>query len=365
MVTISLCMIVKNEEKVLGRCLDSVKDAVDEIIIVDTGSTDRTKEIAKEFTNKIYDFEWVDHFAKARNFAFSKATMDYQMWLDADDVIEPKEREKLLQLKKSLDQRVDMVTFRYHTHFDGDGNPILTSTRERLFKREKNFQWKDAIHEYVQMTGHVIHEEIAISHKKEGSSGDRNLKIYRGLVAEGKVLSPRETYYFARELMDHGEYSEATQYFNQFLDEGQGWFEDNIASCFNLSRCYERLGEREKILPILFRSFQYDTPRAEICCQIAYYYKNLSDDQKAIFWFDLALKLVKNSKGFILNDYWDYVPAIELCLCYFKLGDLEKAFQYHQLSAKHKPNASAVLHNGAYFEQMGMKEKVESIEVDV
>ena len=69
--TISLCMIVKNEERVLARCLDSVADLVDEIIIVDTGSTDATKEIAARYTEKIYDFVWQDHFAAARNFSFS------------------------------------------------------------------------------------------------------------------------------------------------------------------------------------------------------------------------------------------------------------------------------------------------------
>jgi glycosyltransferase involved in cell wall biosynthesis len=66
-------MIVKNEESVLGRCLDSVKDIVDEIIIVDTGSSDKTKEIAAKYTNRIYDFEWIDDFSVARNFSFEKA----------------------------------------------------------------------------------------------------------------------------------------------------------------------------------------------------------------------------------------------------------------------------------------------------
>ena len=67
MATVSLCMIVKNEEKVLSRCLDSVKDAVDEIIIVDTGSEDNTKNIASQYTDKIYDFKWVYDFSAARN----------------------------------------------------------------------------------------------------------------------------------------------------------------------------------------------------------------------------------------------------------------------------------------------------------
>ena len=109
MTTISLCMIVKNEEKTLARCLDSVHDLVDEIIIVDTGSSDRTTEIAAKFTSKIYNHSWTDDFAAARNVSFSKASMKYCMWLDADDILEQTEREKFLQLKQSLPSDTDIV----------------------------------------------------------------------------------------------------------------------------------------------------------------------------------------------------------------------------------------------------------------
>ena len=98
MATISLCMIVKDEQAVLGRCLDSVQGIVDEIIVVDTGSSDCTKEIAAAY-GKVQDFEWCDDFSAARNFSFAQATLDYILWLDADDVIEPEDREKFLQLK--------------------------------------------------------------------------------------------------------------------------------------------------------------------------------------------------------------------------------------------------------------------------
>ena len=91
-------MIVKNEEENLPRCLASVEGIFDEIIVVDTGSTDRTKEIAREFGAKVFDFEWIDSFAAARNEALSHATGDYAFWLDADDVVEPVERVKLLAL---------------------------------------------------------------------------------------------------------------------------------------------------------------------------------------------------------------------------------------------------------------------------
>ena len=79
---ISLCMIVRNEEAVLGRCLDSVADLVDEIILVDTGSTDNTKAVAAEYAAKIYDFPWCDDFSAARNYAVSQAVGDYWLWLD-------------------------------------------------------------------------------------------------------------------------------------------------------------------------------------------------------------------------------------------------------------------------------------------
>ena len=87
MITISLCMIVKDEEDVLARCLESAADTADEIIIVDTGSADATKEIARRYTDKVYDFAWTDDFSAARNFSFSKAEMEYCMWLDADDIL--------------------------------------------------------------------------------------------------------------------------------------------------------------------------------------------------------------------------------------------------------------------------------------
>ncbi|WP_256975755.1 glycosyltransferase family 2 protein [Paenibacillus sp. MY03] len=87
MKTLSLVMIVKNEEAVLGRCLDSVKDIVDEIVIVDSGSTDLTKEIALSYNANIYDYVWNNHFSDARNFALSQSKSDWNLILDADEYI--------------------------------------------------------------------------------------------------------------------------------------------------------------------------------------------------------------------------------------------------------------------------------------
>ena len=102
MATISVCMIVKNEEKVLARCLDSLAGLWEELIIVDTGSTDATKRIAKQYTDKVYDFTWTGNFSDARNFSFSKASCEYIYSADADEVLDQENREKFLHLKEAL-----------------------------------------------------------------------------------------------------------------------------------------------------------------------------------------------------------------------------------------------------------------------
>ena len=145
MPTISLCMIVKNEEIHIARCLDSVADLVDEIIIVDTGSTDRTVDIVSKYTSKIYFYPWKDDFSAARNESFSKATMDYCMWMDADDVLEDSEKDKFLQLKQSLPPDTDMVMMKYHTAFDEAGNPSFSYFRERWIKNCPQYRWLGAV----------------------------------------------------------------------------------------------------------------------------------------------------------------------------------------------------------------------------
>ena len=103
MISLSLCMIVKNEEKVLPRILKPMKEIVDKILICDTGSTDRTKEIIREFTAEVYDFPWKNDFSAARNFISEKVSTDYWMWLDADDMITQENLYRLKQLKEISD----------------------------------------------------------------------------------------------------------------------------------------------------------------------------------------------------------------------------------------------------------------------
>ena len=160
MITVSLCMIVKNEEDVLERCLASAAPLADEIIIVDTGSTDATKEIAAKYTAKVFDYPWQNDFAAARNYSFAQASMEYCLWLDADDMIPEKEAEKFLQLKQTLPDHTNTVMMKYHYASDAYGNPTQTFFRERLIRNIPELRWQGFIHEYIQPFGNVIYGYI-------------------------------------------------------------------------------------------------------------------------------------------------------------------------------------------------------------
>lgn len=353
MKTVSLCMIVKDEEKTLARCLSSIRGLVDEIIIVDTNSTDSTKEIAQEYTDNIYDFAWIDDFSSARNFSFDKATKDYILWLDADDILLSDDCKKFSFLKETLDGSVDAFMMKYNTGFDTQGNVTFSYFRERLVKRSCQFRWNEPVHEYLKIAGNIINSDICITHTKtDYVPTGRNISIYEKLLLQKKKLSARGIYYYARELKDNGRTRAAIQYFNRFLQSGEGWVEDNITACTELAQCFSEENEPEQQLLALTRSFLYDTPRAEICCQIAYIYKAKEDFERAAFWFQLAttLKKPENSWGFIQNDFWGYVPCIELSVCFDQLGRREDAERYNELAGKYKPNDPSVEYNRSYFE---------------
>lgn len=351
-ITISLCMIVKNEENTIARCLDSVQDIADEIVITDTGSTDRTKEIISRYTDKIYDFTWIDDFAAARNHAFSHAAMEYILWLDADDVLLEPDRIQFLALKKKLDPLMDAVNMPYHLAFDQYGNVTFSLRRNRLLKRSRNFQWIGAVHEYIEVSGHVLNCDFAVTHKGEARDSDRNLKIYEKRLARGESFTPRDLYYFANELFDHRQYERAVEFYKKFLDTGQGWVEDQISACGKLADCFQRLGDHENEQAYLYRSFEYDTPRAEFCCRIGFNNLQAGKFKQAAFWYKLATEIEKplDSWGHMHHACWTWLPHLQLCVCYDRLGKHKLAYEHNEIARTFRPEDPRVIHNKNYLE---------------
>lgn len=352
MITISLCMIVKDEADVIARCLESVADLVDEIIVVDTGSTDRTKEIVAGFTDNIYDFVWIDDFAAARNYAFSLAKNSHCMWLDADDILQEHDRQMFAQLKQELSDANDAVMLRYNTGFDEKGNVTFSYFRERIIKNHAGMKWVGAVHEVIATTGTVTYSECAITHwKLHPSDPERNLRIFEKVLKEGGLLDPRQQFYYGRELYYNKRYRDAVSVFERFLDEDKGWQENKIDACKHCAYCHYGLKESAEALQALLRSFLYDLPRAEICCDIGCHFFDREHYSLAAYWYERALGCTRTDDrgGFVSPDAYGFTPAIQLCVCYSRMGDEEKAEAYNENAAMYKPDAPAVAQNRNYF----------------
>ena len=230
MVKISLCMIVRDEEMVLERCLESVANIVDEIVVVDTGSVDKTKDVAKKFTDQIYDYVWCDDFSAARNFAFSKGNCEYLMWMDADDVFPASEKRKFFDMKENLEkQPCDMVMMIYDAAFDVERKSSLSYYRERLIRNCPQARWEGRVHEVIVPFGKVRQVDIHFEHRKEKKEySERNLNIYEKMISEGQTLDAREQFYYGRELFYHRNYEKATEVFKVFLQEPTAWLENKL-----------------------------------------------------------------------------------------------------------------------------------------
>ena len=162
---------------------------MDEIIIVDTGSTDDTKKIAAEYTPYLYDFEWNNDFAAARNFAFSKATGDYIYSADADEVVDQENQDKLKALKRAMLPEVEIVQMIYVT--EQINHPTENFTRDlrpKLFKRLREFTWIEPIHETVNLNPVVYDSDIEIQHRPQGSHSSRDLGVFERIISEQGVL---------------------------------------------------------------------------------------------------------------------------------------------------------------------------------
>lgn len=349
---ISLCMIVKDEEEIIGRCLESVKEIVDEIIIVDTGSTDNTKEIVSQYTDKIYDFEWVDDFSKARNFSFSKATKDYILWLDADDVILEEDIKKFKKLKNEIDGSIDIYMFKYNYAFDENGNAILVQERERLLKREKNYQWVSPIHEVIIPKGEIKYTDIIVTHKKEEVKDiNRNLNIFEKMKKDGIPLDDRQQYCYAKELFFLNNIEEAIIEYQDFINTYKNNYKQEeyllYQAILELSDCYKRKGEIELELDTLMLIIKNQIPKSECLCRIGDIFIRKKHYKEAIYWLELATK----SEEYEPNvDYKDFIPYISLGVCYFWLNNNEKAKYYNELAGKIKPNNKTYLENKKIYE---------------
>lgn len=332
MITISLCMIVKNEEDVLARCLDSVADLVDEIVIVDTGSTDATKEIAARYTDRIYDFKWIDDFSAARNFSFSKATCEYIYTADADEVISTENREKFCRLKEALLPEIEIVQMKY-------GNQLQFGTvynydeeyRPKLFKRLREFVWQEPIHEMVRLEPVVYDSDIVITHMPKSSHAARDLQNFRKQTGAGMKLSKRLQNMYAKELFLAGEaqdFLQAAEYFKTAAADPERGPEEIREACCVVARAARLQGDERTFFKYVMKVIADDEGGcSEACLELGLFYEQLGDLEEAIIWFYNGAYEVTPQLALSCGRQ---LPLEGLVRCYGKLGMEEQVRQYQE-----------------------------------
>lgn len=252
---ISVSMIVKNEEQLLATALETVKDA-DEIIIVDTGSTDRTVEIARQYTDKVYvgeQYLWRDDFAFSRNQSLSLCTGDWILIIDADEELEPGGVQKLREeIPKAGNHKT--ISFRVINKAKNE-----VHIAQRAFKRCPEVFWKGAIHNYLCIS--ETHPcEITLwygyspAHKADP---DRALRILQNEVKKNPTVK-REAYYLAREYWYRKDYNKAIEGFTDYLMRAD-WAPEMADAWLYLARCHWMLNQGEKAREACLKAIMINT----------------------------------------------------------------------------------------------------------
>lgn len=324
--TISVAMIVKNEADKLETVLQHARLIADEIVVVDTGSTDGTVAIAEGWGAKVYHFPWCDDFAAARNEAFSRCTSDWIMWLDADDYLPP-EVIRAIKNYDFPDEAVDAIWCEYRLYDNAHEKVLMTFDRERFIRRESGLKWEGRVHEVIAVpAGRGLKaDNIYVEHKptpSEGKSADRNLKILENMYYSDD-RTPRTLYYYANELRDNGLWQDAIDVYDEYFPEAElDW--EIYDALISKARCYSGLGGYEdKALQCAYDAIAFDSSRAEgyVLAGIGKYEKKLFD--QAIPLFEAALKCKRPQFGFSTEAMYTYMPWDFLGVCYYWTGDKE------------------------------------------
>lgn len=345
MKSLSIALIAKDEEEVIGRCLESIKDLADEIVVVDTGSIDKTKEICQRYTDKVYDFKWINDFSAARNCSFEHCTRDWIMWLDADDIMREEDKKKIRELDT---KDYDIIICPYEYSHDEYDNSNCTVPRERIVRRSKGIRWEKRIHEYLPLVGQRQYiSDIAVHHYRTKGSSDRNIKILEEIVYKEKSQDPRDTYYLAREYYDCCKYRDCLPLLCMFVTMPGAFWEDVYKAWYLIALCKKFSGDEDGFKKALFESLKFEDRRAEPYYQMGQYFMEKSQWDRAIHWFKICLSIERPREllGSFQPEYSTWMPALQLCVCYNNLGRIKEAIEYNNLVLKYRPKDSRALNN--------------------
>lgn len=314
MTTISLCMIVKDEEKVLSRCLESISPYVNEIIIVDTGSKDNTIEIAKTFNCRIFEYKWDDDFSSARNFSISQASGEYILILDADEYISMN-----TEIEWNLSESVYVINIQNIT----DGN-IVNHQAIRLFKNSGEFKYKGRIHEHLDVTVNSstpTFNEFLIHHtgyqRKIIQEKKKEKRNYELLLKEVKE-NPTGYNHF-----NLGTHYKSVHKYNKALESYKKAYPISTNYTFvtklllSMSECLVALNRNEEAIKILKDAIEVHPFYTDYYYELGNIYKSLECYKESEMYYNKAL-----SQGEVKRANYISNEGVGSYLAYYKLGEV-------------------------------------------
>lgn len=237
---LSACMIAKNEEKVIATCINSYKDIVKEIIVVDTGSTDKTIEIAGSLGAKVYHYTWNNNFAEAKNFALDQAKGDWIIFLDADEYFANDTAKNIVPIIKQLHASFDTIACKMKNIDYANGKMLDEITHIRIFKRDKNIRYVNSIHEMLinktknkNLKAFLADEkDLLIYHTgysltNRGEKSERNLKLLLLEIDKGPE-KPAIYQYISDCYFGIEDWKQAIKYAQMFIDSGAKFIGYNV-----------------------------------------------------------------------------------------------------------------------------------------
>lgn len=351
--TLSLAMIVKDEADLLAGVLADASTYCDELVVVDTGSTDDSVEIARAAGASVHHFEWIDDFAAARNFAASHATCGWVTYLDADDRVPPASQAAFRALKRELPElkQVDLVQIPYRYNFWPWDSEMCVARFDitRVFRNGAGVAWRGRVHELVpDRPGRMIRRgECWVDHRQPlgrvAGKPERNLRLLRMALEDGDA-SLRTHYFIGTELRVLGREAEAIASFREALllempDNVRYGILLNLADCMTTP---EREAER---LALLKQALSLDPTRAAAHVRLGVHHYERRQWAAAAEYLTAAIGCPPPADGNYNELEYSWFPRDCLVVCLTELGRFEEAIEAAELALIDNPEADRVRTN--------------------
>ncbi|MEH7124263.1 glycosyltransferase, partial [Bacillus sp. JJ1773] len=339
--TISLCMIVKNEERVLAKCLRSVKGKVDEIIVVDTGSTDSTVKIAETFGAKVFHFKWIDDFSSARNFSISKASSDFILVLDADEQLD-----QAFNLYDEIKSEKDYYIMSIKNKMGKDY--VLNHNAIRLFRNDSRLIYKGRIHEHINIEDdtltfdtinkpQIYHTGYIPEIFNNKDKNNRNLKMLELAVKEDP--SGYNYYNLGKQFKAIGDFDQAFEAFSKsFSLNNQVSYTSNLL--YHMGDCLNELKKYEEGIYLIKTSISTFPEAVDLFFILGILYENAGYIYDAELCFRRCIEIGDLEFGETLEGVGSYLSFFKLGEVLRKQGRILDAFEFVLKAIKQRKHFS-------------------------